>query len=36
MNYHRGVWHHPIIALDAPAEFARWGAPIAEAGSRCS
>ncbi|RYZ41868.1 MAG: ureidoglycolate hydrolase [Myxococcaceae bacterium] len=22
INYHRGVWHHPIIALDAPAEFA--------------
>lgn len=22
VNYHRGVWHHPIIALDAPAEFA--------------
>ena len=22
VNYHRGTWHHPIIALDAPAEFA--------------
>ncbi|MCE9671774.1 ureidoglycolate lyase [Myxococcus stipitatus] len=22
VNYHPGVWHHPIIALDAPAEFA--------------
>ncbi|MCY1041494.1 ureidoglycolate lyase [Corallococcus sp. bb12-1] len=22
INYHRGVWHHPIIALDTPAEFA--------------
>ena len=22
INYHRGVWHHPIIALDAPAELA--------------
>ena len=22
VNYHRGVWHHPIIALDEPAEFA--------------
>ncbi|RKH60310.1 ureidoglycolate lyase [Corallococcus llansteffanensis] len=22
VNYHRGVWHHPIIALDTPAEFA--------------
>jgi ureidoglycolate lyase len=22
VNYHRGVWHHPIIALDAHAEFA--------------
>ncbi|NVJ26732.1 MULTISPECIES: ureidoglycolate lyase [Myxococcus] len=22
VNYHRGVWHHPIIALDSPAEFA--------------
>ena len=22
VNYHRGVWHHPIIALEAPAEFA--------------
>jgi ureidoglycolate lyase len=22
VNYHRGVWHHPIVALDTPAEFA--------------
>jgi len=22
INYHLGVWHHPIVALDAPAEFA--------------
>jgi ureidoglycolate lyase len=22
VNYHLGVWHHPIIALEAPAEFA--------------
>lgn len=22
INYHRGVWHHPILALEAPAEFA--------------
>lgn len=22
INYRRNVWHHPIIALDAPAEFA--------------
>ncbi|MFY1827259.1 ureidoglycolate lyase [Myxococcus fulvus] len=22
VNYHRGVWHHPIVALDAPAELA--------------
>ena len=22
VNYHRGVWHHPIIALEAPAELA--------------
>jgi ureidoglycolate lyase len=22
INYARGVWHHPIIALDADAEFA--------------
>lgn len=22
INYHADVWHHPIIALDAPAEFA--------------
>ena len=22
INYQRGVWHHPILALDAPAEFA--------------
>ncbi len=22
INYHAGVWHHPIVALDAPAEFA--------------
>lgn len=22
VNYHRATWHHPIIALDAPAEFA--------------
>jgi ureidoglycolate lyase len=22
VNYHQGVWHHPIIALDTPAEFA--------------
>lgn len=22
INYRAGVWHHPIIALDAPAEFA--------------
>jgi ureidoglycolate lyase len=21
VNYHAGVWHHPIIALDGPAEF---------------
>jgi ureidoglycolate lyase len=22
VNYHRGVWHHPIIALDSVAQFA--------------
>ena len=22
INYQRGVWHHPIVALDAPADFA--------------
>lgn len=22
INYHTGVWHHPIVALDAPAELA--------------
>ena len=22
INYNAGVWHHPIIALDQPAEFA--------------
>lgn len=22
INYHRGVWHHPIVALDRPAELA--------------
>ncbi len=22
INYHAGVWHHPIVALDAPAELA--------------
>lgn len=22
INYHVGVWHHPIVALDVPAEFA--------------
>jgi ureidoglycolate lyase len=22
INYHAGVWHHPIIALDSAAEFA--------------
>lgn len=22
INYHPGVWHHPIVALDAPADFA--------------
>jgi len=22
INYHADVWHHPIIALDGPAEFA--------------
>jgi ureidoglycolate lyase len=22
INYRRGVWHHPMIALDAPADFA--------------
>lgn len=22
INYNAGVWHHPIIALDGPAEFA--------------
>jgi ureidoglycolate lyase len=21
VNYHAGVWHHPIIALDGPADF---------------
>ncbi len=21
INYHRGVWHHPMIALDEPATF---------------
>lgn len=21
INYHAGVWHHPIVALDAPAEL---------------
>jgi ureidoglycolate lyase len=21
VNYHRGVWHHPLIALDAVSEF---------------
>lgn len=22
INYHRGVWHHPIVALDTTADFA--------------
>jgi ureidoglycolate lyase len=22
VNYHRGVWHHYLLALDAPADFA--------------
>lgn len=22
INYHRGVWHHPMVALDTPAELA--------------
>jgi len=22
VNYHRDVWHHPILALDGPADFA--------------
>lgn len=22
MTYHPGVWHHPLVALDAPGEFA--------------
>jgi ureidoglycolate lyase len=22
VNYHRGVWHHPILALDGAADFA--------------
>lgn len=22
INYRRGVWHHPILALDGPADFA--------------
>jgi ureidoglycolate lyase len=22
INYHADVWHHPIVALDSPAEFA--------------
>ncbi len=22
LNYHRGVWHHPIVALEEEAEFA--------------
>lgn len=22
VNYHRGVWHHSILALDGPADFA--------------
>lgn len=21
VNYHRGVWHHPLLALDAPGRF---------------
>ena len=21
VNYHRGVWHHPLLALDAPTDF---------------
>ena len=21
VNYHRGTWHHPLVALDAGAEF---------------
>ena len=21
VNYHKGVWHHPMIALDAPSDF---------------
>ena len=24
INYRRGVWHHPIIALETPAEFAMF------------
>lgn len=22
INYHRGTWHHPMIVIEAPAEFA--------------
>ncbi|MBS2027761.1 MAG: ureidoglycolate lyase [Deltaproteobacteria bacterium] len=22
VNYHAGVWHHPIVAIDGPADFA--------------
>lgn len=24
VNYHRGVWHHPMLALDRPCEFAEF------------
>ena len=22
VNYHAGTWHHPLVALDGPAQFA--------------
>lgn len=32
INYHRNIWHHPILALDGPADFAMlaWedGSPL--------
>jgi ureidoglycolate lyase len=41
INYHRGIWHHPMLALDHACEFAEFhragpGANCDEAALPCA
>jgi ureidoglycolate lyase len=41
INYHRGTWHHPMLALDRACEFAEFhrigpGANCDEAALPCA